>query len=124
LKLTNEWLTQYYTAFNADYFQTKLPAIWVCFSKRISRGSCALTEFAKGTNRPIGIRVNALYQKLGFARDIKVTLLHEMLHVKLGMGADPKRHSCDRNSPIEKKSHRWRKEVRKLAALGAFDYLI
>ena len=124
-RMTNKWLRTRYKFFNRKYFANQLPKIPVKFGPLPVTVMAGLTHFtclinSKGCMywEPEYIIVSDRYRKYGFTRDVEVTLLHEMIHCYLP------EHECSYRYKIERTTRKWRREVRRLARLGAFDYLI
>lgn len=110
---SHPWLKKLYRQYNRKYFGNKLPNdIFVVLGQsyewrvaRVSKNTSAVT-FIKG-GKPLGIMVR-WYKNKGRSY-IKTDLLHEMIHVA---------HPRAGHGPV------FKREVRRLAALGALDNLL
>ncbi len=105
-------LKKLYRELNEKYFDNSLPDLQVAFfspehfkqKKWGGKMTVAATEFHD--NKPAIVALKK--QKENCYTDIKLSLLHEMIHVKTGI------INCE-------KSKKFKKEIRRLAAEGAFD---
>lgn len=98
-----------YDRFNRKYFAGRLPRVPVRFSLRSFPRYHPLRDEAYAQckrGKPMAVFINPRFLGLGIPGFYRA-LLHEMVHIKLG----------------EKAQHgpRFQKEMRRLAALGAFD---
>lgn len=103
-----EKLEQLYAEYNQQYFGGLLPAMPVRWSKKCSRAHGA--EFVDYKNGAYEILFNPCLKS--FDKYTKLTLLHEMAHVKLRL-----KKMVDLHGP------EWQREMKSLARCGALDEL-
>ena len=99
---------EFYDIFNELYFGNKLPTVRVGFFTKKDDTSYGFTLRVKGARFPSYICLNPYFTEWG--KTLRATLLHEMVHVKLMNrgGHGPK----------------FKKEMRRLILIGAFDDLL
>ena len=116
-------LERAYAVYNRKYFSGQLPFVAVKWSEQIEPTSRQHAKRAYGLYTPSvddteGAGTIQLASSL--KRDMnlwKLTLLHEMCHIKL------RNHPAELATAAEEHSKPWVLEMRRLAAAGAFDLL-
>lgn len=116
-------LERAYASYNRKYFGGQLPKIPVRWSVQIQPNSRDKSRRAYGWFTPgedcgtaEGVILLTTEDK-PFPERWRITLLHEMAHVKL------RDHPEELQSTSDKHSGVWKKEMRRLAAVGAMDDL-
>lgn len=108
--MTNRRLQREYNRYNKLWFKKKLPKIFVSFGK-LDKYVLGETRFTENGRLPYRIILNRNL-RVGWVEKLAyTTLIHEMVHVKLGC-----KIAC-----IDEVFY---KEIKKLADAGAFDDLI
>jgi len=115
-------LEKAYDSFNRKFFENSLPKIPVRWSSTIGIVGRAkdATMYAAylepSENEPDGSIIIAEEFK-PYWEVWRTSLLHEMAHVKL------REHPSEITGPASRHTKVWKKEMRRLAAAGAFDAL-
>lgn len=85
---SNRFLKRLYNELNADYFDNKLPrTMKVIWSEDIEYNLVAKTMWRRnieGVMEPFEIRIPIRLQKLYLQKQVGMTMVHEMNHIKCG----------------------------------------
>ena len=99
-----------YDHYNEKYFKHQLPIVRVGFYKKMAKSEHGFTLRPRGAKYASVIALNSLFKE-NFVDVLRQTILHEMVHVKLG---------------CEVECREWHgafdKEMFRLASAGAFRY--
>ena len=121
---TNRQLRQTYDEINSWYFEGTLPKVPIKFKSK--RGRLADTTFEKIKGRYIAKKITIDKKMKRSSRTTLLSLIHEMMHVKLTHGITNKKRiiHCKIPGIKQQNTHPWAMEVRRLAKAGLFDWLI
>jgi predicted SprT family Zn-dependent metalloprotease len=112
--VTNKWLKDYYLVFNKRYFGNKLPKdAQIIWSTKTTRKRAAQLLVWKDTLEETEIALNPMLKKLGAECRALQSLLHEMCHLYLRVLGKPV-------SVYTGHGRLWNREMKRLAACGAF----
>lgn len=121
--MTMRELRQYYMDINRGYFDGKLPKGFdLRFGnpreRKTGKRLLGITTFLG--NEPIEMIIR-MDHKIG----VLLTLIHEMIHTKfVTTGRTGKKYDCHSPKKGPWGNTPWAKEVRRLARIGLFDFLI
>lgn len=112
-------LEKTFDSFNRKYFNNSLPRLSVQWSKCLDKDTLAQYEVVEYDDVELEgcARIKITHSLKSASKLWKLSLLHEMSHAKV--------HHLMPPSATEKQQHSgaWRIEMRRLAAMGAFDNL-